>query len=212
MSLIKKRFLEIVKRVDPCETVCDVGCDHGKISYELLLTGKCKRVILTDISLPSLKKAERLIKPEFPNCKYVVSDGFDKVEDDFDSCIIAGMGGYSILKILRRYKKVKAVLQPMHDVEVLRLWLVENGYAIIKDEIVEDNGFYNIIKVEEGKDSLKPMEVVFGRTNLTERSADFISYLETELKKKSKMLKGIPENSEKFEEISKYIEQIKEIL
>ena len=38
--------------------VCDVGSDHGKLACYLVQTGRAEYVVATDISAPSLRKAE----------------------------------------------------------------------------------------------------------------------------------------------------------
>ena len=53
------------------------------------------------------------------------------------------MGGIEIIKILSYYLNIKnLVLQPMHNQKELRLFLINNGYNIKKDEILFDKGKY----------------------------------------------------------------------
>ena len=77
-------------------TVCDVGCDHGTLACYIVQTGRAERAIATDISAPSLKKAERLAE-ELGLTDLVetrVGDGLDPVADgEADVVVLAGMGG-----------------------------------------------------------------------------------------------------------------------
>ena len=40
--------------------LADIGCDHGRFSAAMLQRGIAEKVIASDISAPSLKKAEQL--------------------------------------------------------------------------------------------------------------------------------------------------------
>ena len=56
------RLKRIFEEIPPCSSFADVGCDHGYIAEKMLESGKCNHVIISDISAPSLKKAEKLLK------------------------------------------------------------------------------------------------------------------------------------------------------
>ena len=56
---LSTRLENIVKLCDNVSTIADIGCDHGYVSAELILSNKCDRVIATDISERSLNKAIR---------------------------------------------------------------------------------------------------------------------------------------------------------
>ena len=52
-------------------TVCDVGTDHALLAAELIMSGKCKKVIASDIKEGPLEAAGRTVK------KYSISDKVD---------------------------------------------------------------------------------------------------------------------------------------
>ena len=56
MKGLGKRLGAALGLID-CDTLADVGCDHGKAGIAAIRTGRAKRVILTDISEKSLSKA-----------------------------------------------------------------------------------------------------------------------------------------------------------
>lgn len=58
---LDQRLTAIANLVDYGK-VADVGCDHGKLGYYLVSTDRASEVIATDISAPSLAKAEELAK------------------------------------------------------------------------------------------------------------------------------------------------------
>lgn len=202
--MLTKRLRTIVDLVPEVETVLDVGCDHGLVPYELLKNNKIDKVICSDISKPSLSKAKRLLEIDYPNSKFVVSDGLKDIKDSFDFCIIAGMGGLLISDIIQDRRIDKALLQPMNNIDVLRKELIKLGFKIILDKVIFDEKFYNIIIIEKGKDNLTEKEVIFGRTNLIERHEDFLDYLLDEERKTNKLLNKIPKSSRRYIEVLEY--------
>lgn len=209
--MLSKRLSKLVSKVPQCDTLLDVGCDHGFVAYELKTQGVAKNVMLSDISEKSLEKARELFAKNHIQAEFFVSDGIKSIQKKFDFCIIAGMGGLEIMNILQDGKIDNALLQPMNHIAELRLYLVQSGYKIVDDEIIFDGKFYNMINVKKGEDILTELEMMFGRTNLQNRSVDFVQYLKEQLRKKERILKGVP-NGEKHDELSKYIDNIKELL
>lgn len=202
-----KRIDEIVKRIPQCDTLVDVGCDHGYVSYEALNSGVAKKVVCSDISAPSLEKAKTLIGEKG---NYFVADGIPCEMKENDFLVIGGMGGREIMKILSEKPPVHALFQPMKNVDVFRTFLVDNGYMILSDEIVFDGKYYNIIVVAPGKDELTENEKLFGRTNLQSKSSDFMDYLGSELEKSKQIL--ISANGKRKAELNEYIQRITEIM
>ena len=56
---LSTRLEHIVKLCDTVKCTADIGCDHGFVTAELILSNKSDRVIATDISSRSLDKAIR---------------------------------------------------------------------------------------------------------------------------------------------------------
>ena len=107
------RINRIVELSGHHDTVADIGTDHGFTSLLLLRTGRATKVIATDISSDSLSKAMRLFEQEgvqdLTECR--TGDGLDVLEaGEADACIISGMGGHLIMKMLERdMDKVRAM-------------------------------------------------------------------------------------------------------
>ena len=131
-----KRLETLFSLVEPCRVFADIGCDHGMISREVLSRNVAEKVYAADISAPSLKKAVGLIGGDFDGRFFAfVSDGFDKLPDDIDCALIAGLGGEETVHILSAKKKLPdtLVLQPMKNAEKVRRKVVALGYGIDKD-------------------------------------------------------------------------------
>ena len=97
-----KRLTKIFEQLPTCNTFADVGCDHGYLAKAMIQSGKCKRVIISDISAPCLQKAKDLLSEELQSgvATAVVSNGFQNVPP-CDLALIAGMGGEEIASILQ---------------------------------------------------------------------------------------------------------------
>jgi tRNA (adenine22-N1)-methyltransferase len=180
-----KRLQTILNHLICCKRFADVGCDHGYVARAMLETGKAERVIVSDISAPSLKKAQTLLEPYGQRVKAVVCDGLALVDDDCDQVLIAGMGGEEIISILSssHFLPKRLVLQPMKNADKLRKSLLSCGYRIIKDYIFRDDKFYVLIVAERGEDSYSEDEIFFGRDNLLSPTADFLEFAKREHEK-----------------------------
>ena len=185
---MNKRLEIIFSEIPACLSFADVGCDHGYIAKAVLDSGKCDDVVISDISAPSLNKAEKLLK-RYIDCgkaRAVVCDGLRLVPKR-NTVLISGMGGEEIIKILSEapFKTERLILSPMKNQDKVRAYLLENGYGITKDYTFCDQRFYHLIIAELGK-NIEPytaVELEFGRDNLKLRPTDFILYIKKELEK-----------------------------
>lgn len=175
------RLDELFRLLPPCRKFADVGCDHGYIAARMLASGKCERLVVSDISEKCLDKARALLAEEIAagRAEAVLSDGLEHVPDDCDLALIAGMGGDKIAEILKKAPFLPQALcvQPMKNAEKLRVTLVILGYRIVKDYTFRDGKFYDVILAQKGEDRLSSREARFGRTNLEERPAAFLGKL-----------------------------------
>ena len=102
MPQYSERLRRIVQLAKPADTVADIGADHGYTSRAMLEWGIARRVIATDISVASLKKARELLAEERldgrAECR--VGDGISVLRPgEAQGIVISGMGGPLILRI-----------------------------------------------------------------------------------------------------------------
>lgn len=213
MSKIKlsKRLLTIAKLVSG-NIICDVGCDHGKLAYYLLTNNIAKFAYVSDISKPSLEKAEKLLKEHSLNFESVHCDGLSKFGGkNIDECIIAGMGGEEIIKIISSSPvDIKTyILSPQHNIVETKKFMLNRGYNIIFDKIIKDgNKFYNIFKCEKGIDgNYSELNLNFGKNYTDEDLPHLKEYFEYQLAKYQKLCDNVDEKRKI--EILKYIDLIK---
>lgn len=150
MKKLNERLQRIADRLQDCETMADVGTDHGFLPVYLIESGRCSRAVATDISAPSLAKAARLgTERGIGEDRLVLRTGDGLcvlAPGEVDGVVLAGMGGTLMIQILeedpaksRTYHKF--VLQPRSDAGPLRRWLLEHGYRIAAEDLVTEGKF-----------------------------------------------------------------------
>lgn len=144
-----------IELLSGARVVADVGCDHGRLSCALIQRNLVSRCIATDISEPSLQKAERLIRKigAQDRIETRLGDGLMPLAaSEADALAILGMGGTMMTQILNVEPPLmgaeKCVLQPMRAAEDIRRWLFERNYPVLDDRVVLDTGrYYQIFSV-----------------------------------------------------------------
>lgn len=188
-----KRIDTLCSLLVQSNTFADVGCDHGYCTEYMLKNGLCKRAIFSDISKGSLQKAQTLLSSFVDSgvAIPVLGDGFFGVPNTVEQVLIAGMGGSEMVSILsdKKYGFIpkRFVLQPMHDAEKLRRFLLTSGATIVRDFTFADGKFYDVIVGEyPAKDGTSckytEAEIEFGKDNLREMSEAFVCRIEKLLK------------------------------
>ena len=155
---IGSRLLMAAGLVCGGKTVCDVGCDHGKLSLYLVKSGRAEKVIATDINRMPLQKAIDLFEEHGVSDKaeFYLTDGLQGLEqtDDITHVVICGLGGDTMAQIIHnapfiRENRVKLVLIPAQSGDKIRQFLYENGYSITAENTVGENKkFYTAISAE----------------------------------------------------------------
>ena len=167
---LDQRLTAIANLVDYGK-VADVGCDHGKLGYYLVSTDRASEVIATDISAPSLAKAEELAKENGVQDVMTtrLGNGLEPVADrEVDTVIIAGLGGDVISDvILRANEQGKRfshyLLSANTHPEKVRVAIVKCGHTIVFDEMLECAGkTYTIVKTNEGESTLSDEQIAYG--------------------------------------------------
>lgn len=152
---LSKRLNLIVEMCEYCDTIIDVGTDHGKVPITIANIGLAKNVIAIDNKKGPLKVCEENAKLFLTNEEVafntLLSDGLSKIDKDIEcAIIISGMGYDNMKEILsdideRNYKYL--ILSPHTKIDSLIDFLKTKNVNIIeKRQIFEDNKNYNIIK------------------------------------------------------------------
>ena len=154
--MLNLRLRHIAKMIEPCETLIDIGSDHGFLPIALLKMKVIQNAIICDINaLPlqsSIKNAREAQLEE--HCTFIQSNGLQNYKDPVDTAVIAGMGYESIAQIIKqdieRFCLIdQIILQSNTHLDKLRAFLMENKFAIVNEELVKDRKhFYVIMKVK----------------------------------------------------------------
>ena len=161
---LSKRLKRIAEHVDKCESVADIGTDHGYIPIYLVKEGICKKAIASDINKGPIEKAKVNVAFEGVSnkVKCLLGSGLNPLKvGEVNGVILAGMGGNLTRDILLAdMDKVKKydfiILQPAQNPEVLREFLYKNDYEIIDEDLIKDEGrFYELFKVKYNENSEK---------------------------------------------------------
>ena len=137
--------------------LADVGTDHGYLPVWLLQNGRIASAIASDINAEPLEHARRTAAEYGVTLDLRLCSGLDAIApDEADTVAIAGMGGETILTILRSaawdWRGKTLLLQPMTKAELLRRWLVENGFRIASERLVLDKRtIYPVLSVRAGE-------------------------------------------------------------
>lgn len=146
------RLLTVAQLMPACDTLYDIGADHGQLSASLLTMGRCRKAVLSDISAPSLKKAQRLFAQQGLEAEFHVGDGLDGLTPQIDDAVaICGMGASTVLHILRKPLPCPVVIQANIHIEYLREGLPNRGLVIQEECIAkEDRRFYVCMLAKPG--------------------------------------------------------------
>lgn len=185
---LSKRLQAIADMISVCDVLADVGTDHGYIPIYAVKRQIAKKAIAMDINRGPIERAASHIA-EHGLEAYIETrccDGAAALKaGEADCVVIAGMGGGLMQKILSEGQEVLAgvkefILQPQSEIGNFRRFLARNGYAIVKENMVlEDGKFYPMMKVVHGRmEMADPLFWEYGEFLLKEKNPVLQAYLE----------------------------------
>ena len=195
---LSARLKAAADMVTPGNRVCDVGCDHGYLSIYLIEQRVSPKALAMDVREGPLGRArEHVLRAGLED--YItlrLSDGLAGFQEgEAQSLVCAGMGGRLMERILSREPaKSKSfrelILQPQSELVSFRRFLREQGYSILWEDMVWEEGkFYPVIKALPGKqtadgqenENRQELEDRFGPILLKRRHPVLLAYLKREL-------------------------------
>lgn len=212
--VLSKRMEAVVSMVSPQSfAIADVGCDHAYVSIALMQRKMANKVIAMDVRKGPLSIAGNNVSQYGfdEGVELRLGDGLKPLRPgEADTIIIAGMGGLLIQSILEKGRPVwygqegapAFILQPQSDIEQVRRYLYENGYCIVKEHmLIEEGKYYTVMRAEPGREEesrWKPEQWRYGAYNLERRDDVLWKYLD----KEQSALCGIEENLRKVVEMA----------
>lgn len=187
---LSKRLYAVASLVTEGASVADIGTDHGYVPIYLMKNNIASKVIALDINKGPLERARMHIIGHGlkGQIETRLSDGLKNVQPgEVDTMIAAGMGGALVIKILKDSKDVVEnltafILQPQSEISKVRKYLNTNGFQIIDEDMVEEDGkFYPMMKVVHGETEVyEEYEYIFGKRLLEKKHPVLEKYLARE--------------------------------
>ena len=217
---LDSRLSSVASLVRKGSVAADIGTDHGYLICWLIQNGISPCGIASDLRKGPLENAKSTVTDcgLSDKVELYLSDGLKELpENCAEDIVIAGMGGILIADIISQAKwlynkKIRIIAQPMTHAEILRKFLVENGFRIIEEKTSTDGKhIYCALCAEFCGDTSVCDDSYYYLGELLNNSDDitkkYVDKLIFTLEKKCNALKNI--NSDDSNELQKLINDIK---
>ncbi len=184
--ILSKRLGAVAGMVTTGNRLADIGTDHAFVPISLVEEGRIPCAIAMDVNKGPLERASEHIRSHGLSDKIItrLSDGLQELGiDEADTILIAGMGGALTVRILGQrpnlfHEARELVLQPQSEIASVRRYLEANGWQIMDEQmILEDGKYYPMMKCEPGQMNLTDKQAEFGPFLMERRDAVWISFL-----------------------------------
>ncbi len=215
--------------VDQNARLADIGSDHAYLPVELVNNQVINFAIAGEVAEGPRDRSLEDIK------KYQLADKIDvrlgdglaviKPADKIDTVVIAGMGGILISDILTRATPDQLanvqtlILQPNIGEPLVRQWLIKHHFAIVDEDIVEDeHHIYEIIKAnfQNEIEPLSEAEILMGPVLMQKKSMTFAQKWSHKLQNYRNAVTNMQHakkiDQAKIAQMNDYIKYIEEIL
>ncbi len=147
MKYIRLKF--IAEQIKKDERVLDVGTDHGLLPIILVKDGITNNIVASDLNKEPLNAAIENIESEGLTSviKTELMNGIEGIdEDQYDTIIIAGMGGTTISEIIKAKKhNGRFIIHSTTNLIEVRETLQEIGFKITDEWVVFERKVHNVI-------------------------------------------------------------------
>ncbi|MFE4238595.1 tRNA (adenine(22)-N(1))-methyltransferase [Peribacillus butanolivorans] len=164
---LSMRLERVAIHIPKGSILADIGSDHAYLPCYAVSNGLCDQAIAGEVVEGPYQSARKQVAITGLQDKIEVrkGNGLEVLNPDEATCItIAGMGGTLISSILESGKEKlgkaeRLILQPNVGAANVRSWLIDNGWVLTGEEILEEDGkIYEILIAEKG-DPLQPYRV-----------------------------------------------------
>ena len=183
---------------DPCELAADIGTDHAHLPAALLQRGRCRHMILTDLSESALRNArDEMIRFRLTDRVTLrAGNGLEPLDEACGMISVTGMGGRTIRDILLEGKEklqgASLVLSAHTDLPLIREAVQEIGYHLDREEPCFCAGrFYLVLRARPGAREMTPREIRLGGPLFESSSDQLIPYLSRRLDVLLDRLRGL---------------------
>ena len=203
---LSQRLSSVASMVTAGNCLADVGTDHGYVPIYLYERNIIPRAIAMDVNKGPLERAALHIAESGMKeaIETRLSDGLTALKPgEADSVVIAGMGGPLIIRILSAHPEVteslkELILQPQSEISEVRIWLYEQGYEIVEEHMVfEDGKYYPMFKDVKNPEAekLTDLEYKYGKISVLGEPEVLRAYLVREIANKQNILQKLSEET-----------------
>lgn len=229
---LSKRLKRVFDYIPEGTKLADIGSDHAYLPCYAVLNKRCNSAIVGEITEGPYNSARSTIRQSGLEgiVEARMGDGLEVlVPNEVDVITIAGMGGSLISSILEKGKEKlqgveTLVLQPNIGAHQIRNWLDKEGYSLVEEDILEEDGkIYEILVASKSNPNSaygekKDMEQFIGPYLLKNKNDAFKKKWEHEKNNFERILtqlesaKQTEESVQKIKEIEQKLEWINEVL
>jgi tRNA (adenine22-N1)-methyltransferase len=222
------RLERVTKYIISKGTLADIGSDHAYLPCYAIENKLATKAIAGEVVDGPFKSAKLNVEERNLTSQIDVRFGSGLsvlLYGEANNITICGMGGTLITQILEEGKekfsgKERLILQPNINAEIIREWLENNQWALVAEDILEEDGkIYEILVAEKGVMSkLSEAELLMGPLLMKNKSTTFIKKWSSEQEHYQKILNQIEtaqqteKNDEKKKEMNQKIALIQSIL
>ena len=169
---------------DPCGLAADIGTDHAHLPAALLQRGRCRRMILTDLSESALNNARGEISRLrlTDRVSFRCGNGLQPLQEACGMISVTGMGGRTVSDILLsgqdRLRGASLILSAHTDLPLIREAVCRIGYHLDREEPCFCAGrFYLVLRARPGAVRMSPREIRLGGPLFDSASGQLVPYL-----------------------------------
>lgn len=161
MIRLSRRLSAVADCVLPGEPLADIGTDHALLPVALVQRGAIPRAIAGDVREGPAQAAQRQVSEAglAGRIDVRVGDGLAVLRPgEAVTVAIAGMGGGTIVDILSSGGEAlegvrRLVLQPNVGERLVRSWLLEHGWKLTAETLLEEDGILYEVLVADAAES-----------------------------------------------------------
>ncbi|MBM0064331.1 tRNA (adenine(22)-N(1))-methyltransferase [Alkalicoccobacillus gibsonii] len=229
---LSSRLMAVAGYVNHLKSFADIGSDHAYLPSYLCLTNPSIHAVAGEIVEGPFQAARKQVKESKLESRIDVrkGSGLEVIKPcEVEGITIAGMGGALIASILEEGKEKvegvqRLVLQPNNSAWSVRIWLLENNWKLIDEDIlIENEKFYEILVAEPGNDQERykkdrEKKLMLGPHLIKDPSQVFIEKWTSEKQNWERVLKALKQGKEQESliqrkaQIEKKLQFVQEVL